>query len=176
VWSEHDRRDLPYVVELDPGGGFGTGDHPSTRLLLEELAARVTGGECVLDVGCGTGVLGLSALRLGAAHVVAVDIEAASIEATRRNAALNGFEACVEATDAPLEDVEGAFDVVVANIGRAALLELGPALAERVSPGGWLAASGMAPSQCPVVAASLRPLEVVSTRTSDEWAALVLTA
>ena len=66
VWSEHDRRGLSNVVELDPAGGFGSGEHPSTRLLLEELVARIAGGERVLDVGCGNGVLGLSALRLGA--------------------------------------------------------------------------------------------------------------
>ncbi len=76
AWSEHNRRDLSGVVEFDPNGGFGNGQHPSTRLLLEELAGRLTGGERVLDVGCGSGVLGLSALRLGAASAVAVDIEA----------------------------------------------------------------------------------------------------
>jgi len=174
AWSEHDRRGLSNVVELDPAGGFGTGEHTSTRLLLEELASRITGGERVLDIGCGSGVLGLCALRLGASSVVGVDIEAQAIEATRRNAALNGLERRVEATLAPLDAIEGAFDVVVANIGRATLVELAPQVIERVSSGGWLAVSGMAPAQYSLVAASLRPLNVVEHRTRDEWSVVVL--
>jgi len=174
AWSEQDRRGLTNVVELDPGGGFGTGGHPSTRLLLEELAARIAGEERVLDVGCGSGVLGLCALRLGASRVVAVDIHADAIEATRRNAALNGFERQMEARLAPLGAIEGAFDVIVANVGRATLVELAPELIRRVSPSGWLAVSGFSPAQCSLIAASLRPLQVLERRTSDEWSALVL--
>jgi ribosomal protein L11 methyltransferase len=174
VWSEHDRPDVAGLVELDPGGGFGTAGHPATRLLVEELAVRLTGGERVLDIGCGSGVLGLCALALGASRVVGVDIDAEAIEATRRNAALNGFEGRIVATLAPLGEIEGAFDVVLANIGRAGLVELGPALPGRVSPRGWLAVSGFSPAQCPLVAAVLGPLEVVGRRTDDEWSALVL--
>jgi ribosomal protein L11 methyltransferase len=174
AWSEHDRRGLPNMVEFDPGGGFGTGQHPSTRLLLEELAARITGGERVLDVGCGSGVLGLCALRLGASSAVEVDIEASAIEATRRNAALNGFEQRAEVRLEPLGAIKGAFDVVVANIGWATLVELAPELVERVSPSGWLAVSGIAPAHCSLVAASLRPLQVLECRTCDEWSTLVL--
>jgi ribosomal protein L11 methyltransferase len=174
AWSEHDRRGLSNLVELDPGWGFGTGDHPSTRLLLEELAGRIAGGERVLDVGCGSGVLGLGALQLGAARLVAVDTDGRAIEATRRNTALNGFDGRVEASRVPLAEIEGTFDVVVANIGRAALVELAPDLVRLVSPGGWLGVSGMAPSQCSLVAASLRPLRVQSSRRGGEWSALVL--
>jgi ribosomal protein L11 methyltransferase len=162
------------VVEIDPGGGFGTGEHPSTRLLLEELASRITGGERVLDVGCGSGVLGLCALRLGASSVVGVDIEARAIEATQRNAALNGFARRVSATLARLDEIEGVFDVVVANIGRATLVELAQQLVGRVCANGWLAVSGIAPAQCSLVAALLRPLKVLERRTCDEWSALVL--
>jgi ribosomal protein L11 methyltransferase len=173
VWSEHDRRGLSNVVELDPGG-FGSGEHPSTRLLLEVLASRITGGERVLDVGCGSGVLGLCALRLGASSAVGVDIDVQAIEATRRNAVLNGFERRIEATQASLGEIEGAFDVVVANIGRAALVELATDLIARVSPGGWLAVSGISPAQCAHVAALLRPLQALECGTRDEWSSLVL--
>jgi ribosomal protein L11 methyltransferase len=162
------------VVELDPDGGFGSGQHPSTRLLLEVLAARIAGGERVIDVGCGSGVLALGALRLGASSAVGVDIEAPAIEATRRNAAINGFGHRVKARLAPLNEISGAFDVVLANIGRAALLELAADLRRLLSPGGWIGLSGIAPTQCSVVAAAMRPLEVVEHRTCDEWSALVL--
>jgi ribosomal protein L11 methyltransferase len=174
AWSEHDRRGPSNVVEFDPSGGFGTGKHPSTRLLLEELAEHITGGERVLDVGCGSGVLLLCALRLGALTAVGVDIEASAIEATRRNAALNGFEQRVEATRGPLGAITGSFDVVVANIGWATLVELAPALIERVSPSGSLAVSGISPAHRSIVAASLRPLQVLDCRTCDEWSVLVL--
>jgi ribosomal protein L11 methylase PrmA len=173
AWSEHDRRGLANVVEFDPGGGFGTGQHPSTRLLLKELAARIEGGERVLDVGCGSGVLGLCALRLGAASMVGVDIQSGAIEATQRNAVLNGFERRVDARLEVLEAIEGTFDVVVANIGWATLVELAPELIERVSPNGWLAVSGISPAHCLRVTASLRPLRVLGCRTCDEWAAVV---
>jgi ribosomal protein L11 methyltransferase len=174
AWSEHDRRGLSNMVEFDPGGGFGTGRHPSTRLVLEELAARVTGGERVLDVGCGSGVLGVCALRLGASSAVGVDVDANAIEATRRNAALNGFERRMEAGLEPLEAIEGSFDIVVANIGRGELVKLAPQIVPRVAPGGWLAVSGISPSHCSLVAASLRPLHVLDCRTCDEWSTLVL--
>jgi ribosomal protein L11 methyltransferase len=175
AWSEHDRRDLPGLVELGPGG-FGSGDHPSTRLLLEQLVERVGGGERVLDVGCGSGVLGLGALRLGASHVVAVDVKPAAVEATARNAVLNGMAARVDATLTPLTEIDDAFDVVVANVGRAAVVELAPVLVRLLAQGGWLGVSGISPAQCSQVAAFLRPLTEVERRTSGEWAAVVLSA
>ena len=173
AWSEHDRRNLPGLVELGPGG-FGSGDHPSTRLLLELLVERVSGGERVLDVGCGSGVLGLGALRLGASHVVAVDVKPDAVEATTRNAALNGVAARMEATLTPLTQIDDAFDVVVANVGRAAVVELAPVLVRLLTPGGWLGVSGISPSQCSQVAGFLRPLTEVERRTSGDWAAVVL--
>jgi ribosomal protein L11 methyltransferase len=174
AWSEHVRVDRSPLVELGTGG-FGSGRHPSTRLLLEQLLERIDGDERVLDVGSGSGVLGLCALRLGAASLVAVDVKAEAVEATRRNAALNGLELRVRATDAPLAAISGSFDVVVANIGRAAVVEVAPVLVERVAPGGWLGVSGISPSQCDLVAGYLHPLEVREQRLSGEWAAVVLT-
>jgi ribosomal protein L11 methyltransferase len=173
VWSEHDRGGLSRLIELGPGG-FGSGQHPSTRLVVEELLGRIRGGERVLDVGCGSGVLGLCALALGASRVVAVDVKADAIEATRRNAVLNAMDRRVEATLAPLGEIEDVLDVVVANVGRAALVELAPELVQLVSPGGWLAVSGISPSQCSLVAGFLGPLVELERRTSGEWSALVL--
>jgi ribosomal protein L11 methyltransferase len=173
VWSEHDRGDLPRLIELG-AGGFGSGQHPSTRLLVEQLLERIRGGERVLDVGCGSGVLGLCALGLGASSVVAIDTKADAVQATRRNAALNGMDGQVEASLAPLGEIEDAFDVVVANVGRAALVELAPELVQRVSPGGWLGVSGISPPQCSLVAGFLRPLVELERRTSGEWSGLVL--
>jgi len=174
AWSEHDRSELPGLIELG-AGGFGSGQHPSTRLVVEQLSERIIGGERVLDVGCGSGVLGLCALRLGASHVVATDIDAGAVEATRRNAALNGMERHLDPALAQLADIDEAFDVVVANIGRAAIVERAPELVERLAPGGWLAVSGISPSQCSQVAGFLRPLEEIDRRTSGEWSMAVFT-
>jgi ribosomal protein L11 methyltransferase len=175
AWSEHDRSKLPGLIELGTGG-FGSGQHLATRLVIEQLVERIKGGERVLDLGCGSGVLGLCALELGASRVVAVDLKPGAVEATRRNALLNGMDQRVEATLAPLADVEGAFDAVVANVGRAAAVELAPELVRLVAPGGWLAVSGIAPSQCSLVAEFLRPLVEVERRTSGEWSVVVLAA
>jgi len=171
AWSEHDRRGLPSVIEVG-AGGFGNGEHPATGLVIDTLVDRIDGGERVLDVGCGSGVLGLCSLVLGAAHVVAVDIKAEAVEATRCNAELNDVK--VEATLAPLGNFDASFDVVVANIGRAAIVELAPHLARLTSPGGWLAISGISPPQCGQVAEFLHPLVEIERRTSGEWACVVL--
>ena len=173
AWSEHDRRDLPGLVELGPGG-FGNGRHPTTQQIIEELVERIGGGEQVLDVGCGSGILGLCALELGAAGAVEVDIDPHAVEAARRNAELNGMSDRMEATSAPLGDIGGAFDAVVANIARAGIVELAPELVSHVSPDGWLAVGGLSPSQTAQAAGFLQPLVEVGGRASGEWATLVL--
>jgi ribosomal protein L11 methylase PrmA len=173
AWSEHDRGDRPGLIELGLGG-FGSGQHPATGLLMDELVGRITGGERVLDVGCGSGVLGLAALQLGAGGVLAVDVKPEAVAAARRNAALNALAERMEATVAPLATVDGTFDAIVANVGRAAVVELAPDLVRLVAPGGWLGLSGFPPSHCPLVAGFLRPLVEVDRRSCGDWAALVM--
>src|SRR4051812_7037259 len=155
------------VVEIDPGRAFGTGSHPTTRLLLTALAARITGGERVLDVGCGSGVLAIAAAALGAAAVAGTDIEPEAERMTAVNADRNGVQVAVGAPT-------GRFDVIVANIGAGPLVELAPAISGWLAPGGWLGLSGLSPAQLSVVAAAYRLLDVTETLCDDDWAAMVL--
>ncbi len=175
-WTEVDRSTTALLVEIDPGAAFGAGGHPSTRLLLVELARRMRGGESVLDVGCGSGVLSVSAARLGAASVTAVDVDERAIASTRANAARNGTSATVAASTTPVAALTGSFDVIVANIGAATLVELGPALRTRLAAGGWLGLRGLSPAQVPRVAAAYPSTRVVAMPTHDDWAAVVVTA
>jgi ribosomal protein L11 methyltransferase len=158
------------VVNIDPGRVFGHGAHPTTRLLLEELDRRVTGGEQVLDVGCGSGVLAVAAARLGAGEVVAIDIDPAAAEVTRANAAANGVT--VDASTTPVADVLGTFDIVLANIGATVLREMAAELQARVAPGGVLVLSGLLSDRWEDVAACYAG---TATRTElDGWISLVM--
>ena len=173
AWSEHDRSDLVGLVELGLGG-FGSGHHPTTQQMIEALVKRISGGERVLDVGCGSGILGLCALKLGAASVVAVDVKPDAVEAAQCNARINAMGDQMEATLPGLSEVDGPFDVVVANIARAGIVELAPELVSHVSPGGWLAVAGISSSQCSQIVEFLRPLVEVERATAGEWSTLVL--
>lgn len=161
------------VVEVDPGPTFGHGAHPTTRLCLEALDRLVDPGAEVLDVGCGSGVLAVAAVLLGAAGAVGVDIDPAAVAVTRANAERNGVADRVAARPAA-DPPDGPFAVVVANIGAAVLRELAPVLVARVAPGGALVVSGLLDPPPPVLAAVLAPLAVVADERVDGWTALTL--
>ncbi len=128
----------------------------------------------MLDVGCGSGILGLCAVRLGATEVVAVDLKAEAVRATLRNADLNGMADRVRASTDRLDQLGGDFDIVVANIARAGIVELASELVGRLHEDRWLAVSGISPSQCDQVTGYLRPLTEVARTVDGDWAALVL--
>ncbi|WIM04866.1 MAG: 50S ribosomal protein L11 methyltransferase [Candidatus Nitricoxidivorans perseverans] len=131
-------------LALDPGLAFGTGSHPTTRLCLDWLCDNVRGGECVLDYGCGSGILGIAALKLGAGDALGVDIDDKALEAAADNAARNGVSLRLVPSRQPLAET---FDLVVANILTNPLCALAPLLAGRLAPGGRLAISGVLESQ-----------------------------
>jgi ribosomal protein L11 methyltransferase len=139
-------------------------------MLLEELDRRVAGGESVLDIGCGSGILAVAAARLGAGRVVAIDIDPGAAEVTRSNAAANGVT--VDASTAPVADVPGTFDIVLANIGAAVLRELAAELQARVAPGGVLALSGLLSDRWEDVAA--RYAGTATSAELDGWISLVV--
>lgn len=141
-------------LELDPGLAFGTGSHPTTKLCLEWLEANVSPGVSVLDYGCGSGILGIAALKLGAADVLGIDIDPAALTAAADNAARNGVHMRLAPSSAPLVET---FDRVVANILTNPLMLLAPLLAARLKPGGRLALSGVLESQAAQVIAAYAP-------------------
>jgi ribosomal protein L11 methyltransferase len=171
-WAEFDRSTAPFV-EIDPGGAFGAGTHPTTHLLLDALATRLRGGEAVLDVGCGSGVLAIAALRLGAASAVGIDLDPAAVTATRANAERNGLGTRVTAATTPLGEVHDNFDVVLANIGLPVLIEMAPDLQRCLAPGGWLGLSGISQAQVSRLSAAFSSIRVVATPQLDDWAALL---
>jgi ribosomal protein L11 methyltransferase len=163
------------VVVVDPGPTFGHGAHPTTRLCLAALDRLVQKGDgpTVLDVGCGSGVLAVAALLLGAGRAVGVDVDPAAVAVTLATAERNGVADRVDARPADAAPEE-AFDVVVANIGAAVLRELAPGLRDRVGPGGALVLSGLLDPPPPDVAAAFAPLQVVADERAGGWTALTL--
>jgi ribosomal protein L11 methyltransferase len=136
-------------IVLDPGLAFGTGSHPTTRLCLRWLDENIKGGENVLDYGCGSGILAIAALKLGAASAVGVDVDPQAVQASRDNAAANRAVAqFFLPDDAPQRQA----DVVVANILTNPLKMLAPLLAGSVRSGGRIALSGILSEQAAGVA------------------------
>ena len=134
------------VVRLDPGLAFGTGTHPTTALCLEWLDGQDLAGKSVLDFGCGSGILAIAALKLGAERAIGVDNDPQALIASRDNAERNGVAARLLACT-PAEEPNASYPVVVANILASALDALAPHLANRVAPGGHIALSGILAGQ-----------------------------
>jgi ribosomal protein L11 methyltransferase len=134
------------VVRLDPGLAFGSGTHPTTTLCLEWLDARDLAGKTMIDYGCGSGILAIAALKLGAAHAIGVDNDEQAIAASRDNAQRNGV---VDNLDLylPQHFPQLQCDVLVANILAGPLADLAPHFAISLKPGGALALSGILDGQ-----------------------------
>jgi len=131
-------------IVLDPGLAFGTGSHPTTRLCLRWLDANIRGGESVLDYGCGSGILAIAALKLGASSAMGVDVDAQAVQASRDNAAANRADAKFYLPDvAPKQQS----DIVVANILTNPLKVLAPLLANATGEGGRIVLSGILAEQ-----------------------------
>lgn len=140
---------------LDPGLAFGTGSHPTTFLCLQWLTETLRGGESVLDYGCGSGILGIAAAKLGAASVVGVDIDDNALLSANDNAASNKVALVLRHSKQALEE---HFDIVVANILTNPLCVLAPLLAGRIAPGGRIALSGVLAAQSELLIAAYGPL------------------
>lgn len=154
--SESSAPDNAAVVRLDPGLAFGTGTHPTTALCLEWLDSLDLAGKSVLDYGCGSGVLAIAALRLGATSATAMDIDPQAVTATRMNADRNHVADYIKVYLSDAE-INGRYDVVVANILAGPLIELRECVITRLSSGGDLALSGILSEQVDKIQAAYSP-------------------
>ncbi len=179
------------VIEIDPGQAFGVGTHATTALMLENIEwlwdTRAWGPDfypSVLDVGTGTGILGIAATMKGVSRVQAIDVDPQAVRTAAENAVLNGVDRVMTVNATPLAQLSERFDVVLANIDRDTLKVLAADLARRVSSSGVLMVSGILREQQPEVTQIFREQGLSVTRTStgsgagdtgtEEWACLVM--
>ena len=166
-------------IEIDARQAFGTGTHETTRMVCATLLELDVQGQRVLDCGSGTGILGITAMKLGARECVAYDIDEWSVDNTRHNAVINRVEITPLLGDATiLNKVEGTFDIVMANINRNILLADMPMFRQKMAPGAHLILSGFYTADIPLLtdrAASLG-LALVSQREDGDWACLLFSA
>ena len=177
-WENADIGDRVPLI-LNPGLTFGTGSHATTRLCLKALEQRVHGGERVLDLGCGSGILSIAALKLGAAHAFACDIDDKCQDVAYENAALNGIGKDVYTvrtgdilTDSALQaEIGGGYDVVLANIVADVIIALAPAVRPLLKPDGVFICSGIIDDRAVEVSDKLRQagLAILESNQSEGW-------
>jgi ribosomal protein L11 methyltransferase len=183
AWIE-DPRGGRIAVKIDPSMAFGTGTHPTTQLCMELLEEGVQPGGAVIDVGCGSGILSIGALKLGAGHALAVDIDNAAIRSTKENAQANGVLEKVETGVGSVGEIlKGDFSIreaplVLANILAPVIIRLFDAgLADLLAPGGKMVLSGILDQQAQGVieAAEAKGLKKIDMRQIADWVAILLT-
>lgn len=158
-------------ILLDPGLAFGTGNHESTRLCLNFLGSRELAGQTVIDYGCGSGILGLAAARLGARRVAAVDLDPQAVQAARENARRNRLQHKLRFP--PVATLERC-DLLLANIHLAPLVQLAPSLTGLLHPGGTLVLSGILLSQTDALKTVYEPdIHFSATLAEGDWVCLV---
>ncbi len=178
TWRRHRRQPDDVVLAMDPGMAFGTGLHPTTRLCLAAVEGLADRGPLtdarVLDVGCGSGVLAIAALRLGASAAIGLDTDPIAIEATMANARRNGLARRISARQGSLPSGEPGFDVVLANLIAGLLVVLAAGLFDELRAGGILLASGIFVDREPDVVAAFEAagLRVTGRHVEGDWVAL----
>jgi ribosomal protein L11 methyltransferase len=168
----HSETEDKVIVNLDPGLAFGTGTHSTTKLCLEWLDSLNLENKSILDYGCGSGILGISALKLGARKVTAIDIDPQAIEATRINAQKNNIEENIFVYKEIIDNSE-KYDVIVANILAEPLMMLAPLLTKMLKRNGIIGISGILMSQVELIENAYKPFVTIqSLKHHNEWSLL----
>ena len=184
TWEPHEPSPGQVVIEIDPGRAFGTGKHPSTALCMEALEGilsetvmeEMVSAPSVLDVGTGSGILGIVAARLGAKPVLGVDIDPEALEVAQGNLERNRVGESMSVSDTPLDQVKETYDVVVANLTASLLTQLADSLCNRVSAKGMLLLSGILTEQVEEVVKwfETQYFKMVKSWSREEWHTILL--
>ena len=183
TWLELDETIKPddIVIELDPGIAFGTGYHPTTDTCMQAMEQHITPGMAVLDLGTGSGILTITAMKLGAGKVTALDIDSQAVSAARRNFKRTGISKQVKLGKGSVPHPTapaGEFDLAVANISARGVADRCPFILTALKPGALFVASGLLGTQKPEVANAVEPLgfTLVSEWFQEEWVTLLYRA
>lgn len=177
-WIEYEPKEGEILIELDPGLAFGTGYHPTTYTCLEAMEKLITPGSRVLDLGCGSGILSIAAVKLGAGQVVALDIDPQAVQSSRQNFRRTRITAQVQLDQGSLPHrlaAEGAFDLVVANISSRGVRERAPDILPALKPEGILVASGIIDEQHEETESALRQagFTAIEAWPREDWVSLI---
>lgn len=172
---EHYTSSQRKVLRIDPGSAFGTGDHATTRLCLEFLDQVIKGGENVLDVGTGSGILSAASVLLGANSALGADIDENSVNIARATAKLNNLHNCTFIQNNLVAGITGQFDIILANIVADIVIRLAPDIPSLLAPGGLFISSGIIDERLAEVQNKLKELsfDILDVRMSDGWAAIM---
>ncbi|MBU1099164.1 MAG: 50S ribosomal protein L11 methyltransferase [Bacteroidetes bacterium] len=176
-FKEYMAKDNQIILHIDPKMSFGTGEHETTRLVLELLDSDYNGEAKVLDLGSGTGVLGICAAKLGAGKVFLVDNDEWCFENGKENIAANNVGECTSITLGEISDLkEDQFDLIIANINRHILLSIGSDIKTKLKRSGKLILSGLLVVDIEDITESYRNIgfKIIKQKSHQEWAALVL--
>ncbi len=174
-WLEYEPEPDDIVLDLNPGMAFGTGLHPTTRLCLRAIEARLGAGVRALDLGTGSGILAVLIAKLGAAEIVALDTDPVAVDATTATAERNGVAGVIRVGQGSLDAAEGHFGFIAANIIANVIIELADGLADALEPGGTLVVSGIIEDRYEEVALALAAagLVLVDLLRETDWVAIV---
>ena len=178
TWREHQPQPNDVIVHLDPGMAFGTGHHPTTRMCLETIERIMPRGANVLDLGCGSAILSIAALKLGAQSAVGFELDPIAVGAGYSNVGMNGLEGRVDIVRGTLPSPKApaqSFDLVVANISARVVTDMATHIVDCAAPGGRIVASGIIEKHLPAVVDSLEAAGATMEETlvDGDWVALV---
>lgn len=175
-WEAYENKDNRVIVEIDPGMAFGTGSHETTYLCLEALEKYIKPQDKVFDIGCGSGILAIAAIKLGAESALCVDIDENCIKASKNNAKLNRVDDRMIIYKGNLLDkVEGKADVIISNIIAEIIAEMIPKLNSHLNEGGRFILSGIIHDKIDLIKSALERegLELVEIKEKNEWVRII---